>query len=109
MKSTSTVPEDADPPLFMNPTDSNRVYTDIMALGYNGGSIQKAVDDIYEMQSVLHGESSRLLEEIVNRVNLTAFKYPILVRAFTVFHEGRKKGIAPDTLESQVGEVLRRG
>ena len=68
------------------------VYTDIMSLGYNYNDIEKATDDIYEMQSALHGESKEFYEYIKLRVIETASLYPTLVKLFSEFHSKTQNG-----------------
>ncbi|WP_133054614.1 hypothetical protein [Niastella populi] len=68
------------------------VYTDIMALGYNFNNAKKAVDDIYETQSLLHGHSTQLLKSIKQRVEETANLYPKEIRAFSEFHKMTQSG-----------------
>ncbi|MFN8258147.1 MAG: hypothetical protein U0W24_20830 [Bacteroidales bacterium] len=68
------------------------LYTDIMALGYNFGDLQKAADDIYEMKSALHGESNELYNKIKFNVRETSIVYPGLVKIFSLFHTKTQAG-----------------
>ena len=64
----------------------DKIYTNIMALGYNFGDKQKAIDDIYEMQVPLFGESNELYQEIRTRVVDTGKKYPDEIIFFSNTH-----------------------
>ena len=62
------------------------IYTDIMALGYNFNDKKKAIEDIYETQSALHGESNALLNQIKGRVEETSNLYITEISVFSQFH-----------------------
>lgn len=79
-------------PLLGKEVYLDTVYTDIMSLGYNYNDIEKATDDIYEMQSALHGESKEFYEYIKFRVIETASLYPALVKLFSDFHSKTQNG-----------------
>lgn len=74
-------------------------YTDIMALGYNRGDRQKAINDIYEMQSPIYGETDELLGIIQSRVDCTIEYFPGLIQMFTYFHLKTQAG-------QDAGEIL---
>ena len=69
------------------------IYSDIMALGYNFNDTQKATDDIYEIQSVLQGESQEFYNMVNARVLETKSKYPNLIDAFSLFHKQSQAGL----------------
>jgi hypothetical protein len=69
------------------------LYTDIMALGYNFNDSKKAVDDIYELQSMLHGESDELYQNIQQRISETKAIYPFFVNVFSLFHKQSQDGV----------------
>ncbi|MES2851939.1 MAG: hypothetical protein V4698_03435 [Bacteroidota bacterium] len=69
------------------------IYTDIMALGYNFNDSKKAVDDIYELQSMLHGESDELYQNIQQRISETKAIYPFFVNVFSLFHKQSQDGL----------------
>jgi len=79
-------------PLLGKEVYLDTVYTDIMSLGYNYNDIEKATDDICEMQSALHGESKEFYEYIKFRVIETASLYPALVKLFSDFHSKTQNG-----------------
>ncbi len=79
-------------PLLGKEVYLDTVYTDIMSLGYNYNDIEKATDDIYEMQSALYGESKEFYEYIKLRVIETASLYPALVKLFSEFHSRTQNG-----------------
>jgi hypothetical protein len=68
------------------------IYTDIMALGYNLNDQKKAVDDIYETQSLLHGHSTQLFNNLMQRVEETKKLYPTEIDVFSKFHEMTQDG-----------------
>lgn len=68
------------------------VYTDIMALGYNFNDTKKAVDDIYETQSLLHGHSTQLFNSLKQRVEETANLYTKEIDVFSEFHKITQEG-----------------
>lgn len=80
----------------------DKIYTNIMALGYNFGDRQKAIDDVYEMQVPLFGESNKLYEEITLRINDTIQKYPNEVLLFSNLH---KKFLKHQKLETILSEL----
>ena len=73
-------------PRLMPEVVRDKIYTNIMALGYNFGDKQKAIDDIYEMQVTLFGESVELYQEITTRVVITIKKYPDEIILFSNTH-----------------------
>lgn len=88
------IPEEAfDPELGLTKQNFlDTLYTDIMALGYNFGDQQKAVEDIYEMQSPIYGETVELMEYTKERVADTAIHYQPYVRLFSDFHKSTQAG-----------------
>ncbi len=74
-------------PRLMPDLVRDKIYTNIMALGYNFGDKQKAIDDIYEMQVPLFGESNELYQETTTRVVDTSKKYPDEIILFSNTHK----------------------
>ena len=69
------------------------VYTDIMALGYNFNDTKKAVDDIYETQSLSHRHSTQLFNGLKQRVEETANLYSKEIDVFSKIHKITQEGI----------------
>lgn len=69
------------------------IYTDIMALGYNFNDSKLAVDDIYELQSMMNGESDELYHNIQQRISETKTIYPSFVSVFSLFHKQSQNGV----------------
>jgi len=84
------------------------IYTDIMTLGYNFGNKKKATDDIYEMQSALHGESQDLYKFIQMRVEETAMLYPDLVKTFSTFHKATQSGEDFEKIINDMKSALKK-
>ena len=82
------------------------IYSDIMALGYNFNDTQKATDDIYEIQSILHGESQEFYNTVNDRVLETKSKYPTLIDAFSLFHKQSQSGVNPQDAIDNVKAYL---
>ncbi len=68
------------------------IYTDVMALGYNFNDKKKAIEDIYETQSALHGESNALLNQIKGRIDEAANLYQEEIKVFSQFHRKTQNG-----------------
>ncbi|MBL7969660.1 MAG: hypothetical protein JNK09_21850 [Prolixibacteraceae bacterium] len=81
-------------------------YTNIMALGYNNGNKQKAIDDIYEMQSPLYGESVELMENIEARIDTTIENFPGLIQMFSYFHYKTQAGQDAGEIVEQIKKAL---
>lgn len=81
-------------------------YTNIMALGYNRGDKQKAIDDIYEMQSLMYGESDELLENIEARIDSTIENFLGLIQMFTYFHQKTQAGQDDGEILEQIKKAL---
>jgi len=81
-------------------------YTNIMALGYNFGNKQKAIDDIYEMQSPLYGESVELMENIEARIESTIENFPGLIQLFSYFHKSTQAGKDAGEIVEQIKKAL---
>ncbi len=79
-------------PLLTKEAYLETVYTDIMSLGYNYNDVDTATDDVYEMQSALHGESNKLKEHIKLRIIETTSLYPELIKLFSDFHSKTQNG-----------------
>jgi hypothetical protein len=79
-------------PLLSKESYLDTVYTDIMSLGYNYNDIEKAIGDIYELQSMLHGESDELYQLLKLRVIETESLYPSLIKLFSEFHSKTQNG-----------------
>ena len=82
------------------------VYTEIMALGYNFGNIQKAVDDIYEVKSILQGESKKLRVEILKGIIETSKIYANEVNIFSQFHRSYQQGTDYNVLVEELNKKL---
>lgn len=90
---------DSDQPPSYAEIDST--YTNIQALGYNFGDVEAAAGDIYEIQSMMFGESERLRGEILDRVSLAKEEFPMEIEVFSQFHSESQAGMAfPEILDN---------
>ena len=89
-------------PLLSKEVYLNNIYSDILSLGYNLGDAEKATDDIYELQSQLHGESPELYRNIHLRVAEAASLYSPLIKLFSKFHTATQ---ANEDFEKVLGEI----
>ena len=90
-------------PLLSKSAYINVVYTEIMSLGYNFGNIQKAADDIYEMEFLIQRER----KEIITGVTETLRVYPKEVQIFSEFHKSYQKGTDFTVLLNELIEKLK--
>lgn len=84
------------------------IYSDIMALGYNFNDTQKATYDIFEIQSIIHGDSEEFFNSIYDRINETKSNYPTLVEAFSLFHQQSQAGLNPQDVINNVKAELEK-
>ena len=71
-----------------------------MSLGYNFGNVQNAANDIYEMESIIKGESEELKSEILRGVIETHKRYKKEIELFSEFHKSHQNGnLAEDMLQ----------
>jgi hypothetical protein len=69
------------------------LYTDIMALGYNFGDLDKAAEDSYEMKSALWGKNYELKSQNRMGVKETQRLYPKEINIFSNFHKLTQDGV----------------
>ena len=69
-------------------------------------SKQKAIDDIYEMQSPLYGESDELLKNIEIRIDSTIENFPGLIQLFSYFHKTTQEGKDAGEILEQIKKAL---
>ncbi|MEQ8416563.1 MAG: hypothetical protein RIB71_18925 [Imperialibacter sp.] len=81
---------------------AEKTYSDVMALGYNHGSIDLAIGDLYEIQSAMFGEDPELLDLLSKRVNLTSTNFRKEVSLFSDIH---KKSQAGEPLNDLLEEI----
>lgn len=84
------------------------LYSEIMALGYNFGDVDKATNDIYEIQSILNGESQELRTNIKNGVIETSTIYPLEVSIFSDFHKSYQSNTSENELIENLIEKLNK-
>jgi len=84
------------------------IYTDIMALGYNFNDSKLAVDDIYELQSIMNGESDELYQNIQQRIAETKTIYPSFVSVFSLFHKQSQNRVPFDEVIANVKSELEK-
>mgnify|MGYP003113982516 CR=1 FL=1 len=74
---------------------ADTIYTDIMALGYNFGDINKASDDKAELTITLPGIKTKSMGEFRNEIQETAKHYSDAVSIFSQAHLNVQSGKSP--------------
>jgi len=105
-----TIPSEAyeNSPLITQRDYVDAVYTDIMALGYNFGDINKAADDKMEMSSDLSflGANKSSMGTVRNEIQETANLYPELVKIFSQAHLNYQSGKTAEATLTFIKEKL---
>ena len=107
----NVIPEKAylNSPAISKELYADTIYTDIMALGYNFGDINKASDDKAELTINLPGVKSKSMGEFKNEIKETAKLYPDAVAIFSQAHLNVQSGKSPqsslDYTEQKIKEL----
>lgn len=88
------IPEKAyeNSPMITKEVYANTIYTDIMAIGYNSGDLDKALDDKMEMTLTLPGVIPKTMEEFKKEIKETAGLYPYAIEIFSKSHKKMQTG-----------------
>ena len=86
---------------------ADTVYTDIMALGYNFGDINKASDDKAELTITLPGVKPKSMREFRDEIKESARLYPEVVTIFSQAHLNVQSGKSPESSLDYVEQKLK--
>lgn len=88
------IPEEAyeNSPLITKDVYANTIYTDLMAIGYNFGDLDKALEDKIESTFTLPFVVPKTQDEVVKEINETARLYPYAIEIFSNSHKKMQAG-----------------